>query len=128
MAEPILTFNIAYIRAHKGKKRFNTAIDAQYTKHEQRNKLWSKPRRSWTLEFEKGISDFDALDEFTDAVAGRYRAFYFHWRKTDAYGRNLGGDDQVYLVRFDTDEFDFSFDGLSGKKMTLPIVQVMTSE
>ena len=128
MSEPILTFSIPYVKAHKGRLKFNTLIDGQYTKHEQRNKQWSRPRRSWTLDFEKDVTDFDELEQFVLAVGGRYRAFYWKWRKTDEYGRQLGGDDQMYLVRFDTDDFDFSFDGLKSKRITLPIVQVMTSE
>lgn len=128
MSEPILTLNVSYNRAHTGGLKFKTAVDGEYTKHEQRNKLWSKPRRSWVMQFEKTQEAYQELEEFIIAVGGRFRAFYWKWRKFDSHGRPAGGDDQMYLVRFDTDDFNPDIDALGGRRISIPIVQVMTDE
>lgn len=121
------TFTAPWVRAHKRKISFKTDIDGEYTAHEQRNPLWTNPRRAWTLSFEKTPEDIKAVETFFIAHRGKWKAFYWGYASTDKYGRPTGGDEQTYLVRFDTDDLDEAIQ--SGySTFDLPIVQVVTSE
>jgi hypothetical protein len=122
------TFSIKYNRAHSSSIEFKTEIDGEYTAHEQRACLQTNERNSWTLEFEKTPTTFEAMRSFFIARKGRFRAFNWQWKRLDSNGRNIGGNDQWYIVRFDTDKLDFKIDQLGYKTFTVPIVQVMTGE
>lgn len=123
----IETFTAPWVRAHKRKISFKTDIDGEYTAHEQRNALWTNPRHSWTLSFEKSPEAIAAIQDFFIARRGKWGSFYWVYSSTDKYGRPTGGDDKTYLVRFDIDDFDETVQ--SGySTFDLPIVEVITSE
>lgn len=122
------TFAIKYNRAHNSAIEFKTEIDSEYTAHEQRACLRTNERNYWTLDFEKTPKTFEEMRSFFVAQKGRFRAFNWQWKKLDSNGRKLGGNDQWYIVRFDTDKLDFKIDSLGYKTFTVPIVQVMSSE
>ena len=73
-------------------------------------------------------AELERMRSFFIARKGRFRAFNFQWKKQDENGRPLGGNDQWYIVRFDTDKLDFKIDQLGYKTFTVPIVQVMSGE
>jgi hypothetical protein len=125
MATALLS--IPWVRAHKRGSKWNTDIDSEYTAHEQRNALWSIPRKTWTLTFEKNATNLALLQAFFDARMGRYNAFNWVYSSTNMYGLPTGGDDVTYLVRFDTDTFDSDLTMAFGT-VSLPIVQVVTTE
>lgn len=121
------TFNVAWVRAHKRKLSFKTDIDGEYTAHEQRNALLTNGIRAWTLDFEKTPDTVAAVSDFFDRCKGKWKAFNWVYTSTDKYGRKTGGDDQTYLVRFDTDDFEETIQ--SGySTFSLPIVRVVTDE
>ena len=123
----IETLTAPWVRAHKRGISFKTDVDGEYSAHEQRNALWTNPRRSWTLSFEKSPDDMAAVEAFFIARRGKWQSFYWVYSAVDKYGRPTGGDNQQYLVRFDTDDFDAAVS--SGyATFDLPIVQVVTSE
>lgn len=121
------TFNYPWVRAHKRKISFKTDIDGEYTSHEQREAIWTNPRRAWTLSFEKSPDAIAAIQAFFIARRGKWQAFYWVYSSTDKYGRPTGGDNHTYLVRFDTDDFDEAVQ--SGySTFDLSIVTVITDE
>lgn len=120
-----LTLHIPYNRAHVSGVQFKTEIDGEYTANEQRNKLWTNPRRSWVLDFEKTKDGYQELEDFFILCGGRFRAFNWKWAATDKYGRPAGGNGVTYLVRFDTDEIKPTIDSLGGRFISIPIVQVV---
>ena len=124
----IATFDIKYNRAHAASLEFKTEVDGEYTAHEQRACIQTNGRNSWILEFEKSPATFIAMRSFFDARKGKFRAFDFQWKKYNAQGKDIGGDDLWYIVRFDTDKLDFKIDQLGYKTFSVPIVQVMTYE
>lgn len=123
----IATFAEAWVRAHSRKISFKTDIDGEYTAHEQRNALWTNPRRSWTLTFEKTPETVKAVQEFFIARKGRWQSFNWVYASIDKYGRKTGGDDQTYLVRFDTDDLEEQIE-IGHSTFNVPIVLVVTSE
>ena len=121
------TFSVPWVRAHKRKISFKTDVDGEYTVHEQRNALWTNPRRSWTLSFEKSPDAMAAIQAFFIARRGKWQAFYWTYASADKYGRPTGGDGVTYLVRFDTDDLEEAIEaGFS--TFDIPIVEVVTSE
>ena len=121
------TFSAPWVRAHKRKITFKTDVDGEYTAHEQRNALWSNPRRTFTLSFEKCPEDIAAVEAFFIARRGKWQAFNWVYSATDKYGRPTGGDGVTYTVRFDTDDFEAAIQSGYGT-FDLPIVEVVTSE
>lgn len=115
-SEVMDTFAIKYNRAHASAVEFNTSVDSEYTAHEQRSCLQSLPRNSWTLEFEKTPTAFEAVRSFFIAQKGKFKAF------------NWTYDGTAYIVRFDTDKLDFKVNELKYKTFTVPIVQVLSNE
>lgn len=122
------TFIAPWVRAHKRKISFSTDVDSEYTSHEQRNALWSNPRRAWTLSFEKTPEDYTAVEAFFIARRGKWQAFNWVYSSTDKHGRPAGGDDKTYLVRFDTDDLDSTVSSMGYNTFDLPIVEVVTDE
>ena len=117
----IATWDVPVIETKQFTIKCKTDVDSEYTAHEQRNKLYSLPRLGWSLRVEKTASNYQKLRAFFLARAGRFNAFYWVWDSAiDEFG-----DDQQYLVRFDTDELNFDD---SGDFWVVPIVQVVTSE
>ena len=95
-------FNFPYKQAHISAVEFNTLVDETFSGKEQRRDVWTTPRKKWSLEFEKNKTDRDALIAFFVARKGRKEAFNFTWDS------NKGGDGETYLVRFGSDQLDFS--------------------
>jgi hypothetical protein len=122
------TFSIPYKYAHESTVSFKTDIDGEYSAHEQRNSLWTNPRRTWVLDFEKTPAAFSAVSAFFIAQKGRWKAFSWTWKQYDDNGRYLGGDGNTYTVRFDVDDLDFKINRLGYKTFSLTLVEVVTSE
>ena len=117
----IATWNIPWINSKVCAAEFKTDVDGEYTAHEQRNKLWSTPRRSWSLWVQKTKPNYLLLLDFFMARGGRFGAFLWKW---DSSIDNFG-DDVTYKVRFDIDKIEFDVDG---NFWVIPIVQVVTDE
>jgi len=96
------TFNFPYKQAHIASVEFNTMVDETFTGVEQRRDIWTSPRKSWILEFEKDKVNRDALITFFVHQKGRKNSFNWIWDS------NKGGDGQTYLVRFGSDKLDLN--------------------
>ena len=113
------TFNFPYKQAHVASVEFNTIIDGTFTGGEQRRDIWTNPRKSWILDFEKDQTDWNALMTFFINERGRKNAFYWTWDSTK------GGDGVQYLVKFDTDKLDLSVLEMGYATFSIKIVQVV---
>lgn len=100
---------------------FKTDVDGEYTAHEQRNALKTKPAQGWTLRVPKNKANFLALRDHFIGQKGKWRAFQWKWDSLI----DPAGDDVLYNVRIDIDRLEFDADEHFWQ---VPIVQVMTLE
>lgn len=117
-------WGIAALQVYSYTLSYNTLVDDKWTGNEQRRQQWTYPRRVWTLEFQKTPEGGRKLEEFFKEVKGRFKAFKFKWSSTYADGTDMGGDDQWYYVRFNTDSLQQSIDYLGYRTCTLEILEV----
>ncbi|MBS4760301.1 MAG: hypothetical protein KHX03_06350 [Clostridium sp.] len=101
-------FDIPYQDAYTSVIEFNTTINEKMKGHEQRYPVWTYPKRTFTLKFDKNPKGRQKLEEFFIKVMGQAGKFYFTWEKSK------GGNGKKYLCNFDTDSFkqnlkDFGF-------------------
>ncbi len=119
------TFNFQYNRAYRVSSTWKTIVDEVYSGGEQRRNLWTNPRKKWVLEFNKNEVDSAAIIDFFDARKGRYEAFYWTWQATHPEtGENMGGDGNVYTVRFDDDELNLEHLAEGFTKFQITFVEV----
>jgi phage-related protein len=112
---------------YTGSIEFKTLVDEKFSGHEQRRDEWSVPRRGWVLEFEKTPATARQLESFFIRCKGKKKAFQWTWPgRMDGF--DFGGDDQLYLVRFDTDKLEFDALEMGYKTFKVPIIQVMAWE
>ena len=102
------TLDIEYNSVYSTKLEFNTQINEKMKGHEQRYPVWTFPKRTFTLSFNKGPSGRAELENFFEQAMGAAGQFYFKWAK------EKGGNDEVYLCSFDADSleqniFDYGF-------------------
>ena len=55
---------------------------------------------------------------------GRRTAFRFKWVKENSDGEDMGGDDNWYYVRFNTDKYSTQIDYYGYRHTTLEIIEV----
>ncbi|MBQ2643972.1 hypothetical protein IJG14_00185 [bacterium] len=89
------TFDIDYQSAYSTKIEFKTQINEKHTGKEQRYPIWTYPKRTFTLKFDKQFFQREALEDFFMNVASSNGKFWFYWDK------NKGGNDLTYLCQFD---------------------------
>jgi len=119
------TFSFQYNRAYQISSQWNTIVDEVYSGSEQRRNLWTNSRKKWVLEFSKNDTDTNDIMTFFNARKGRYEAFYWTWQDVHPVtGENMGGDGNIYTVRFDQDELNFEHLALGYKKFQLTLVEV----
>ncbi len=111
------TFDYQYKRAYQVSSQWNTIIDDVYSGGEQRRNMWSNGRKKWVLEFDKNLTDSNAIMAFFNARRGRYEAFDWTWA-------DVGGDNQQYTVRFDHDELNFEHLALGYNTFQITLVEV----
>lgn len=102
------TLDIEYNSVYSTKLEFSTQINEKMKGHEQRYPVWTFPKRTFTLSFNKGPSGRAELENFFEQAMGAAGQFYFKWAK------EKGGNDEVYLCSFDADSleqniFDYGF-------------------
>lgn len=103
---------------------FNTLIDEKWSANEQRRAQWTHPRRRWTLEFQKTPDGGRKFEEFFKECRGRFKAFKFKWSRTYDDNSDMGGDDEWYTVRFNSDSLNQSVDYYGYRVWTIDIVEV----
>lgn len=105
---------------------FKTIIDEAWSGNEQRRAQWSNPRRTWTLKFQKTPKNGKKFREFFIKMRGQYHAFYFKWSSYNSYGEFTGGDDNWYLVRFNSDKLNEEVDYLGYQTFSIGLIEVRT--
>lgn len=115
---------IAALQVYSYSISYKTLIDEKFTGNEQRRDVWSHPRRTWTLEFQKTPELGRKLENFFKDCLGRRNAFRFKWVKENADGEDMGGDNEWYYVRFNTDTLTTEIDYLGYRHQTLEIIEV----
>lgn len=106
---------------------YNTLIDEKWSANEQRRAQWTHPRRRWTLEFQKTPEGGRKFEEFFKECRGKFKAFKFKWSKNYEDLNDMGGDDEWYTVRFDSDRLTQNVDYLGYRVWTIDIVEVRSS-
>lgn len=119
---------IAALKVYSYSLSYNTLIDEKFTGNEQRRDVWSQPRRTWTLEFQKSPELGRKLENFFKEHLGRRNAFRFKWVKINSEGEDMGGDDEWYYVRFNTDTYSTDIDYYGYRHTTLEIIEVRNNQ
>lgn len=83
---------------------FNVIKDKLMTANYQLRNLWNRPRKSWTLKFDKNATTRKQIEAFFIAKRGKFRGFNWEWKK------EFGGDGNIYNVRFDTDVLNMNIE------------------
>lgn len=104
--------------------QYSTLIDEKWSANEQRRSQWTNPRRKWTLEFQKTPDAGAKFENFFKECKGRLRAFKFKWSKTYEDLTNMGGDDEWYYVRFDSDSLKMDVDYMGYRHFTIDLIEV----
>lgn len=94
-----LTFDIPYQEAYSTMIEFKTEINEKMQGDEQRYPVWTYPKRTFCLKFDKNFSQRQKLEKFFIDVKGRAGKFYFTWDSAK------GGNGQTYLCSFNSDSF-----------------------
>lgn len=97
---------------------FNTLVDKVFTASNSRRSLWTTPKKSWTLTFEKNATVRKQIEDFFIAKRGKFKCFQWTW-KTEH-----GGDGETYWVRFDSDTLKTDISELGYSKIELKIKEV----
>lgn len=90
-------FNIGYKTAYSSSIEFQTNINEKMKGREQRYPVWTYPKRTFSLKFEKNFKGRQELEDFFVSVMGQAGKFRFVWDK------ERGGDGQEYICQFDSD-------------------------
>ena len=85
---------------------FYRIMDSAFTAANNMKVWWDKPKKSWTLKFDKDPATRKKLEEFFIAKRGRFRSFDWTWETS------RGGDGKTYHVRFDSDSLQLDLDRL----------------
>ena len=93
-------FDIPYQEAYTSTIEFNTQINEKMKGREQRYPVWTYPKRTFSLKFDKNFKGRKKLEEFFISVKGPAEKFYFTWEKAK------GGNGKTYLCNFDSDSFE----------------------
>ena len=102
-------------------------INEKQLGNEQRYPVWTYPKRTFTLKFDKNFSQRKKLEDFYIQVVGSTGYFYFVWDE------NKGGNGKKYLCSFDDDAlqqnvFDFGFSEFQLNLITVDDYPVETSD
>lgn len=94
-----ITLNIPYNDTYSSKISFETKMNEKATGNEQRYPVKTFPVRYFTLNFNKGQEQREALEAFFIECMGRGNEFQWTW------ATSKGGNGLTYTCRLDIDEF-----------------------
>ena len=100
---------------------FYTVIDKVFTFQNNRKSWWDKPKKSWTLIFDKTPEVRKQIEDFFIQKRGRFRAFEWTWEK------ERGGDGKTYNVRFDDDTLQSDIEELGYGSIQIKLKEVFAS-
>lgn len=93
-------FNFDYNDLYSTSIEFKTNINEKQKGREQRYPVWTYPKRSFKLNFNKNKAKRNALESFFINTCGSIGKFNFFWDS------QKGGNDKTYLCSFDNDSFE----------------------
>lgn len=100
---------------------FYTVIDKVFTFQNNRKAWWDKPKKSWTLTFDKTPEVRKKLEDFFIQKRGKFRSFEWTWDKSK------GGDGKTYTVRFDDDTLQSDIYELGYGSLQIKLREVFAS-
>lgn len=112
------TFDIDYQRAYSSQIEFKTQINEKMKGREQRYPVWTYPKRTFTLKFDKNFSGRQELENFFVEVMGQ--AGKFHW----TWDIDKGGNGQTYTCTFDNDSFKQNIQELGYTECELKLIAI----
>lgn len=115
-------FDIPYQEAYSSSIEFNTQINEKMKGREQRYPVWTYPKRTFTLKFDKNFKGRKKLEDFFVSVMGQAEKFQFTWEKSK------GGNGKTYLCTFDSDSFQQNIEDYGFSESELKLVCIDDSE
>ena len=97
---------------------FYSVIDRVFTFQNNRKSWWDKPKKSWTLTFDKTPEVRKQIEDFFIQKRGKFRAFEWIWDKA------RGGDGKTYAVRFDDDILQSDIEDLGYGQIQVKLKEV----
>lgn len=101
---------------------FYRIMDSVFTAANNLKVWWDKPRKSWTLQFDKDPVVRKQLENFFISKRGQFRSFDWTWQK------DRGGDGKTYHVRFNTDTLTLNVDKYGYSNLQVELVEVFKTE
>lgn len=96
----IPVFDFEYNDVYTSKIEFSTCINEKQKGREQRYPVWTYPKRTFKLKFDKTYSQREELENFFIDIAGTDGKFHFTWAV------EKGGNDKTYTCSFNQDSFE----------------------
>ena len=98
---------------------FNVIKDKLLNASYKLRQLWQKPRRSWTLTFQKDPETRKKIEQFFISKRGKFRYFQWVWKE------EYGGDGKTYNVRFDEDKLYMDVDYYGYSEFQIKLKEVI---
>lgn len=98
---------------------FNVIKDKLLNASYKLRQLWQKPRRSWTLTFQKDPKTRKKIEQFFISKRGKFRYFQWVWKE------EYGGDGKTYNVRFDEDKLYMDVDYYGYSEFQIKLKEVI---
>lgn len=98
---------------------FNVIKDKLLNASYKLRQLWQKPRRSWTLTFQKDPETRKKIEQFFISKRGKFRYFQWVWKEEN------GGDGKTYNVRFDDDKLYMDVDYYGYSEFQIKLKEVI---
>lgn len=111
-------FDIDYQRAYTSSIEFKTQINEKQKGREQRYPIWTYPKRTFTLKFDKNFKGRQELENFFISVMGQAGSFKWTWDSAK------GGNDKTYTCTFDADSFKQNIKDLGYTDCELKLVAI----
>lgn len=111
-------FDIDYQRAYTSQIEFQTQINEKMKGREQRYPVWTYPKRTFTLKFDKNFKGRQELENFFIEVMGQAGSFKWVWDSA------RGGNDKTYTCTFDSDSFKQNIKDLGYTECELKLVAI----
>lgn len=115
-------FDIPYKEAYSSIIEFNTQINEKVKGREQRYPIWTYPKRTFSLKFDKNFKGRQKLEDFFISVQGQTKKFQFLWDEAK------GGNGKTYLCYFDSDNFSQNIDEFGFSDCELKLVCIDDSK
>ena len=94
-----VVFDVDYKSAYTTTIEFKTQINEKHFGKEQRYPVWTYPKRTFSLNFDKSFEGRKKLEDFYQQTKGGTEKFLFSWAK------DKGGNGKQYLCTLDDDSF-----------------------